>query len=116
MLETQEAGFHPSVGKIPWRRKWQPTPVLLPGDSHGQRSLADYSPLDHKGLDTTEATLHTCREAEHVFIYLLVMCRSSLEKSIFKFFVHLSISERQGGVKKIRICWDSEKLTLESKE
>ena len=31
------------VGKIPWRRKWQPTPVLLPGKSHGQRSLLDYS-------------------------------------------------------------------------
>ena len=32
------------VGKVPWRRKWQPTPVFLPGESHGQRSLADYSP------------------------------------------------------------------------
>ena len=35
--------FDPWVGKIPWGRKWQPTPVLLPGESHGQRSLADYS-------------------------------------------------------------------------
>ena len=34
-----ETGFDPWVGKIPWRRKWQPTPVLLPGKSHGQRSL-----------------------------------------------------------------------------
>ena len=33
------------VGKILWRRKWQPTPVFLPGESHGQRSLAGYSPL-----------------------------------------------------------------------
>ena len=31
-------------GEIPWRRKWQPTPVFLPGESHGQRSLAGYSP------------------------------------------------------------------------
>ena len=31
--------FNPWVGKIPWRRKWQPTPVFLPGESHGQRSL-----------------------------------------------------------------------------
>ena len=37
-------GFSPWVGKIPWRRKWQPTPVFLPGESHGQRSLAGYSP------------------------------------------------------------------------
>ena len=35
--------FDPWVGKIPWRRKWQPTPVLLPGKSHGERSLAGYS-------------------------------------------------------------------------
>ena len=34
--------FNPWVGKIPWRRKWQPTPVLLPGESHGQRSLEGY--------------------------------------------------------------------------
>ena len=37
-------GFDPWVGKIPWRRAWQPTPVFLPGESHGQRSLAGYSP------------------------------------------------------------------------
>ena len=36
--------FDPWVRKIPWRRKWQPTPVFLPGESHGQRSLAVYSP------------------------------------------------------------------------
>ena len=35
--------FHPWVGKIPWRRKWQPTPVFLPGKSHGQRSLVGLS-------------------------------------------------------------------------
>ena len=37
-------GFDPWVMKIPWRRAWQPTPLLLPGESHGQRSLAGYSP------------------------------------------------------------------------
>ena len=37
-------GLDPWVGKIPWRRKWQPTPVFLPGESHGQRSLAGCSP------------------------------------------------------------------------
>ena len=44
------------VGKIPWRRTWQPTPVCLPGESHGQRSLLSYSPWDHKESDTSEAT------------------------------------------------------------
>ena len=42
-------------GKIPWRRKWQPTPVLLPGKFHGwRRSLVGYSPWDRKESDTTE--------------------------------------------------------------
>ena len=47
-------GFDPWVGKILWRRKWQSTPVLLPGKSHGQRSLVGYSLWGHKELDTTE--------------------------------------------------------------
>ena len=49
-------GFDPWVGKIPWRRTWQPTPGFLPGESHGQKSLAGYSPWGRKELDTTEAT------------------------------------------------------------
>ena len=40
-------GFNPWVSKIPWRRKWQPTPVFLPGKYYGQRSLAGYSPWGH---------------------------------------------------------------------
>ena len=43
-LQCGRPGFNPWVGKIPWRRKWQSTPVLLPGKSHGQRSLVGYSP------------------------------------------------------------------------
>ena len=46
--------FGPWVGKIPWRRKWQPTPVFLPGKSHGQRSLAGYSSWGHKESDMAE--------------------------------------------------------------
>ena len=56
MQEKQRCRFDPWVGKIPWRRKWQPTPVFLPGESYGQRSLAGYSPWGHKELDMTEAT------------------------------------------------------------
>ena len=44
------------TGEIHWRRAWQPTPVLLPGESHGQRSLAGYSPWGPKETDTTEVT------------------------------------------------------------
>ena len=48
------SGLDPWVGKIPWRRKWQPLPAVLPGELHGQRSLAGYSPWGHKESDTTE--------------------------------------------------------------
>ena len=48
MQEMQEIHVRSWVGKIPWRRKWQPTPVSLPGKSRGQRSLVGYSPWDHR--------------------------------------------------------------------
>ena len=47
--------FNPWVGKIPWRRAQQPTPGFLPGGSHGQRSLVDYSPWGCKEADRTES-------------------------------------------------------------
>ena len=47
-------GFHPWVGKIPWRRKWLPTPVFLPGKFHRQRSLVGYRPRGHKESDRIE--------------------------------------------------------------
>ena len=46
--------FTSSYGVSPWRRTRQPTPVFLPGESHGQRSLVGYSPLGRKQLDMTE--------------------------------------------------------------
>ena len=53
-LQCRRPGFNPWVWKIPWRRNWQPTPVLLPRKSHGWRSLAGYSQWGHKESDTTE--------------------------------------------------------------
>ena len=52
-------GFSPWAGKIPWRRKWPPTPVFLPGESHGQRSLEGCSPRGRREVDRTEAAEHT---------------------------------------------------------
>ena len=49
-------GFDLWIGKIPWRRAWQPTPGVLPGKSHGQKSLVGYSPWGCKGSDMTEVT------------------------------------------------------------
>ena len=51
---SRRVGFDPWVGKIPWRRKWQPISVFSPGQFHGQRSLANYSPWGSKKSDTTE--------------------------------------------------------------
>ena len=56
-LQCRRPGFDPWVGKIPWRRAWQPTPVFLPGESprrDSQGSLAGCSPWGHKESDTTE--------------------------------------------------------------
>ena len=53
-LQCRRLRFSPWVGKIPWRRKWLPTPVFLPGEFHGQRSLAGYSPQGCKESETTE--------------------------------------------------------------
>ena len=49
-------GFDPWVGKIPWRKAWQPTPVFLPRESHAQKSLVGYSPQGSTETDTTEVT------------------------------------------------------------
>ena len=54
--------FHNNL--LPWRRAWHPTPLFLPGEFHGQRSLAGSSPQVHKKLDMTEATSHA-----HVYEY-----------------------------------------------
>ena len=60
-LQCSIPGFSPWVGKISWRRKWQSTPVFLPGKSHGRRrSLVGYSPWGCKELDTTER-LHSLK-------------------------------------------------------
>ena len=61
--QCRRPGFDPWVGKIPWSREWQPTSVFLPGESHGQRSLAGYSPWDRKESDTTEPLHFTSQVA-----------------------------------------------------
>ena len=53
-----DLGLIPELGNTPWRRKWQPTPVFLPGKSHGWSSLAGYSPWGCKELDMTEQLTH----------------------------------------------------------
>ena len=57
--------FDPWVGKIPWRRKWQPTPVFLSGESYGHMSLAGYSPWGCKESNMTKMTEHSA----HVYSF-----------------------------------------------
>ena len=73
----KRCGFHPWVGKIPWRRARQPSPVLLPRESHGQRSLVGYSPQGHRESDLTEVTEHT-----HKIIYASLLQEMATHSSI----------------------------------
>ena len=75
-------GSFPSLGRSsPWRRKWQPTPIFLPGESHGQRSLAGYSSWSSKESDTTEATKHSTEHKVRHMMFLL-LCLTSLSMTI----------------------------------
>ena len=65
-------GFSPWVRKIPWRRKWQPIPVFLPGEFHGQRSLAGNNPWGHRESDKAEWQ----RTNTHTWILQLRMART----------------------------------------
>ena len=67
--DTGNASLIPWVEKIRWRRKWQPTPVVLPAESYGHRSLAGYSPQGRKVLDTTKHV----HKAKDIIIYVLLL-------------------------------------------
>ena len=62
--QCRRCRFDPWVGKHSWRRKWQPTPVFLPGKSHRQRSLAGYSPQHHKRVGLNLSQLNNNRHLQ----------------------------------------------------
>ena len=66
--KARDVGSIPGWGKVPWRRKWQPTSVFLPGQSHRRRSLASHSPQGCKESDVTEQLNHQ----HHVCIYTYI--------------------------------------------
>ena len=71
--QCRRHGFNPWIGKIPWRRKWQPTLVFLPGRSHGQRSLADYSPWGLKRVRQDLVTKQQQQQSHTVKAALLAV-------------------------------------------
>ena len=84
-LQCRKPGFNPWVRNIPWKRKWQPTPMFLPGEPHGQRTLVGYSPWGYKELDTTEqltlslvdvsgsSDLHLCCIYQLSLLFVLIL-------------------------------------------
>ena len=85
--QHKRRGFDPWVGKIPYKRAWQPTLVFLPGESHGQRSLAGCSPKGPKELDMTEVTELQCPQALFLEVPLelkhFLICEDFLTLTIF---------------------------------
>ena len=78
-----DLGSIPGLERFPWRREWQPTPVLLPGESHGQRSLVGYSPRGRKESDTTER-LHFHFQTFSRFSFLRYNVSYFFERSQFR--------------------------------
>ena len=71
---------------IPWRRAWQPIPVFLPRESHGQKNLVGYSPWSRKELDTTEqlSTHLFCQEEGKAYwlFFTVSPCHGAVEEGI----------------------------------
>ena len=80
MQETQEMW----VGKIPWGRKCQPAPLFLPGESHGQRRPAGYSPRGHKESNTTETPEHACPLCLF-YLYFICACTINVQQQRYLF-------------------------------
>ena len=81
-LQCRRHKFNPWVWKIPWRRKWQPTPVFLPGEFYGQRNLAGYSPWSCKESDTTQWLTHYQEKMRRWIPTLVFMWESQMPNPI----------------------------------
>ena len=85
--QCRRHAFNPWVGKIPWRRAWQPTPVFSPGEFHGWRSLADYHLWGHKGSDTTEQLITALFSSINI---IQLWPRRDLERWLYNFWILFS--------------------------
>ena len=81
-------------GEDPLEGAWQPTPVFLLGELHGQRGLVVYSPQGHKESDTTEETQQACTYCEVSVIKLKIISLTASKKQKQKYFIRLSCKYR----------------------
>ena len=89
-------GFDPWVRTIPWSRKWQPAPVFLSGEFHGQRSLVGYSPWGHKESDMTE---HAHTLTSDATLYSLLTTARCFRNKCLKSFQSFNFGDRNGSNK-----------------
>ena len=97
----------PRVGKIPWRRKGQPTPVFLPGKSHGQRSLAGFSPWGCKDSDRTLQLNYKCLRTNRfnsLGLSLLICNATHLEQTTLQAFDSSTVPLQTPGSNST-YCW-----------
>ena len=91
MVKNPPAMQETWVGKIPWRRAWQPPQVFLPGESHGQGSLVGYSPRGHKEWDTTEPL--STRQDGFILTYDSTKCPIYKQSPILRLQVGMNLGE-----------------------
>ena len=97
-LQCGRPRFNPWVGKISWRRKWQPTPVFLPGKSHGRRNMVGYSPWGHRVghdwlRDFTFTFFHFLNTTKVSVYHVMPLCSSSSERSILFLYIYEHFSQ-----------------------
>ena len=102
-LQCWRGRFHPWVRKVPWKSKWQPTPVFLPGEFHGQRTLLGYSPWGREESDTTEWLIHTLQGHADIFL-LSASGRFIALHIIFKIIIHLELTSVVWGRGQVLLC------------
>ena len=97
-LQCKRPEFDPWVGKIPWRKEWISTPVFLPAEFHGQRSLVVYSPWDHKDSDMTDWLQHI-----HTLTHTYIFQHLHFSPHLWLYFYDIRASWRTWKKKKARI-------------
>ena len=108
-LQCRRPLFNPCVGKIPWRSKWQTTPIILPGKSHGQRNLVYFSPWGRKELDRTERQTLTkyylYANWKSLVGYSPWVAQSQTQLSGFTFTFHFHALEKEMATHSSVLAW-----------